>query len=128
MVRRTNYNNLLKAFIDASTSDKQASRKKSNDLVLDNLGNVLVIALFNREIILPWSKAVKTAIITKLGFIEEKIENPDFRSPTFNQWQKSNCLVTSWILNSVIKEMAEAFLYVKNAKIVRCALVLDMGY
>lgn len=53
---------------------------------------------------------------TKLGFINGKCRQPDEKDARFQQWLKVDCMVRSWILNSIDKEIVEAFLYVNTAK------------
>lgn len=51
----------------------------------------------------------------KLGFINGKIKKPDESSPDYEQWNRADCMVTSWILNSISKEIVEASLYTNCA-------------
>lgn len=79
----------------------------------ENPGAVIVPALFNGENYLPWSRSIWRAPIAKekLSYIKEDTEIPREGMPTFNQWQHNDCMVTSWILNSMTKQFSEAFLY-----------------
>jgi hypothetical protein len=52
----------------------------------------------------------------KLGFIDGTIETPAKNSPQFVKWNRVNCMITSWILNSISKDIVEAFLYTTSAK------------
>lgn len=51
----------------------------------------------------------------KLSYIEEEIA-PAKDLMTSNQWQRNDCMVTFWILNSRSKEFSKAFLYDEIAK------------
>ncbi|KAJ0043983.1 hypothetical protein Pint_17980 [Pistacia integerrima] len=66
---------------------------------------------------LSWSHCMKIALgaQVKLGFVNGKCEMPSEESPNFEQWNRVDCMVTSWILNSVSKEIIEAFLYTNFA-------------
>ncbi|KAJ0089079.1 hypothetical protein Patl1_33171 [Pistacia atlantica] len=67
---------------------------------------------------LSWSRSMKLALgaKVKLGFINGQCKMPDESSPTFDQWRRVDCMVTSWILNSISREIVEAFLYTTSAK------------
>lgn len=84
----------------------------------ENPGSVLVAPLFNGNNYLPWSKATRRSLIAKdkLSYISEGIEALEKDSPTYVQWQRNDCMVTSWILNSKSKEFSEAFLYAEDAE------------
>ena len=45
----------------------------------------------------------------KLGFINGKYKIPNEDSLDFEQWNRVDYMVTSWILNSISKEIVEAF-------------------
>lgn len=53
---------------------------------------------------------------TKLGFINDKCKRPDENDVKFEQWLKMDCMVRSWILNSIAKDIVESFLYVNTTK------------
>ncbi|XP_010272570.1 PREDICTED: uncharacterized protein LOC104608320 [Nelumbo nucifera] len=67
---------------------------------------------------LTWSKSMMIALEAKvkLGFIDGSCEKLEKESPLYKQWNRVNCMVISWILNSMSKEIAEAFLYSGSAK------------
>lgn len=50
------------------------------------------------------------------GFINGKCSWPDEKDPKFEQWLRVDCVVRSWILNFIDKEIVEAFLYVNTAR------------
>lgn len=47
---------------------------------------------------------------SKLSFVNGKITAPA-NAPTLEKWQQVDSMVISWILNSSLKELVEAFLY-----------------
>ncbi|XP_021600646.1 uncharacterized protein LOC110606196 [Manihot esculenta] len=51
----------------------------------------------------------------KLGFINGKCKMPDQDDINYEEWQKADNMVMSWILNALSKELAETFLYAINA-------------
>ncbi|XP_022859081.1 uncharacterized protein LOC111379875, partial [Olea europaea var. sylvestris] len=52
----------------------------------------------------------------KLGFVNGKCEKPDSESKNFDQWNRVDCMVRSWTLNSISKEIVEAFIFTTSAK------------
>ena len=57
--------------------------------------------------------ALKTK--TKLGFINGSCARPEVNSHHYNQWIRCDNMVVSWLLNSMVNDLAEAFLYVNSA-------------
>ncbi|XP_021596679.1 uncharacterized protein LOC110603290 [Manihot esculenta] len=51
----------------------------------------------------------------KLGFINGKCKMPEQNDKNYEEWQKTDNVVMSWILNTLSKELAEIFLYATNA-------------
>ncbi|XP_010260889.1 PREDICTED: uncharacterized protein LOC104599848 [Nelumbo nucifera] len=52
----------------------------------------------------------------KLGFIDGTCEEPDPTSAEYEEWTHVDSMVISWILNSMSKEMIEAFVYTPTAR------------
>ncbi|KAL0385500.1 UNVERIFIED_CONTAM: hypothetical protein Sradi_2944300 [Sesamum radiatum] len=52
----------------------------------------------------------------KLGFIDGTFPRPPIGSATFEQWRRVDLMVTSWIWNSISKEIVEAFMYVASSR------------
>jgi len=65
-----------------------------------------------------WSKSVKIALRTKgkLGFLDGSCVKPAANSAQLNQWIRCDSMVLSWLLNSMMPELAEAFLYVDSTQ------------
>ena len=61
---------------------------------------------------------MKIALIAKqkLGFVNGKLEQPDVNSKDYEQWLRVDSMVISWILNSISKDIVDAFLNVNSAK------------
>ena len=105
---------------DSSTSRFSSEGYNNDPLFLQNsdhpamqlVNNKLTGANFQR-----WSRAVKIALSTKvkLGFIDGSCPAPTANSPNYNQWIKCDYMVVSWLLNSIVPELADAFLYAKSA-------------
>ena len=99
------------------------TKEYSNGDPLDLQGSdhprmALVSSQLTGKIYLSWSRSVKLALGAKLklGFINGKCEKPDNESRNFDQWNRVDCMVRSWILNSISKEIVEAFIYTTSAK------------
>jgi len=65
-----------------------------------------------------WGRSAKIALRTKgkLGFLDGTCAKPGQSSPKLDQWMKCDSMVVSWLLNSMVPEMSEAFLYVNSAQ------------
>lgn len=94
---------------------------EGNPLLLhgsDHPGMLLVQNPLTGNNYLPWSQSMKIALgaNVKLGFINGQIKVPAENSAQFEQWKRVDCMVISWILNSISKDIVEAFLYANTAK------------
>ncbi|XP_016510183.1 uncharacterized protein LOC107827542 [Nicotiana tabacum] len=83
----------------------------------DNPGAMLVTAPFNGVGYRSWRRSVLRALSVKnkIGFITGEYKRPDLDSPQFRQWERCDDMVTSWILNSLCKEIADSVEYANNA-------------
>ena len=65
-----------------------------------------------------WSKSVRIALRTKgkLDSLDESCAKPAENSSQFNQWIRCDSMDLSWPLNSMMPELAEAFLYVDSSR------------
>ncbi|KAL0288541.1 UNVERIFIED_CONTAM: hypothetical protein Scaly_2727500 [Sesamum calycinum] len=65
-----------------------------------------------------WVRAIKFALGAKQkpGFIDGSCHKPTNDKNEIEQWQRTDCMVVSWILNSISKDIAEAFLYATSAR------------
>ena len=84
----------------------------------DHLGMVLVSIPLTGNNYLSWNHSMKIALgaKVKLGFINGKCKMLDEDSLDFEQWNKVDCRVISWILNSISKEIIEDFLHTTSAR------------
>ncbi|KAL0315223.1 UNVERIFIED_CONTAM: hypothetical protein Scaly_2876000 [Sesamum calycinum] len=48
----------------------------------------------------------------KLGFINGKNPKPEESDESYEQWERADNMVISWILNSISKDIVESFLYI----------------
>lgn len=76
----------------------------------DSPGMMLVPVHFAGTGYRSWKSQVMQALSVKnkLGFIDGSCGQPDANSPLFRQWKMCNDMVTSWILNSMTKEISDS--------------------
>ena len=79
---------------------------------------VLVTAPLTGSNYLTWSRSMKIALIAKqkLGFVNGKCVQSDMNSKEYEGWLRADSMVISWILNSISKDIVDAFLYTNTAK------------
>ncbi|KAL2232808.1 UNVERIFIED_CONTAM: Retrovirus-related Pol polyprotein from transposon RE1 [Sesamum indicum] len=67
---------------------------------------------------LPWSRAVYVALGTKMkfGFIDGSFPRPMISTTNFEQWRRVDLMVTSWIWNSISRDIVEGFMYVSSSR------------
>ncbi|KAL2235819.1 uncharacterized protein LOC105156964 [Sesamum indicum] len=95
----------------------------------DNLGVSLVSAPLNGNNYLSWARSIKIALGArqKLGYFDGSHAKPIEDKDAIEQWQKNYYMVVSWILNSISKEIAEAFLYTETARDMCIELEMRFG-
>lgn len=94
---------------------EETGRKSLNQ---ENPGQVLVnFQLIGSANYLSWKNSMIGALTAKdkLQYISEDQEDYEEGTSGFRRWKKYDCLVTSWILNSVSKDLVEAFTYVTSS-------------
>ncbi|XP_075080416.1 uncharacterized protein LOC142165925 [Nicotiana tabacum] len=82
----------------------------------DNSGAMLVSTAYDRIGYRSWRKSVLRglSVKNKLGFINGECRQPNPSSPQFRQWERCDNIVTSWILNSLSKEIADSVEYAND--------------
>lgn len=83
----------------------------------ENVGSTITSVPFDGTRYRSWRRSVLRAlsIKNKVGFINGKFQKSDPNSFTFVQWQRCDDMVTSWIFNSLSKDLADSLRYVNNA-------------
>ncbi|KAL0358417.1 UNVERIFIED_CONTAM: hypothetical protein Sangu_0691100 [Sesamum angustifolium] len=78
----------------------------------------LVSSLLDGRNYLPWSQSVRLALGAKqkLGFVDGTSEKPLGNKDKIEQRERVECMVISWLLNSISKEIVEAFLKVASTR------------
>jgi len=72
---------------------------------------------------------MKIALHTKanLGFIDGSFERPSLDSPVYDQWNRCDNMVVSWLLNSINPSLLGVFIYANSAKELWCELPERFG-
>ncbi|XP_070009704.1 uncharacterized protein [Nicotiana sylvestris] len=83
----------------------------------DNPRAMLVSVAFSGIRYRSWRRAVLRglSVKNKSGFISGECKRLDPQSPKFRQWERCDDIVTSWILNSLSKEISDSVEYVNDA-------------
>ncbi|KAH0666518.1 hypothetical protein KY285_027724 [Solanum tuberosum] len=55
------------------------------------------------------------SVKNKLGFVNGECKKPNLGTPQFRQWGRCDDMVTSWILNSLAKEIADSVEHVADS-------------
>ncbi|XP_043809629.1 uncharacterized protein LOC122722589 [Manihot esculenta] len=84
----------------------------------DHPGMVLVSAPLVGTNFRSWHRAIRIALGAKqkLEFIEGTVTVPDKESDSYEQWKRCDFMVTSWILNSISRELVDGFIYTASAR------------
>lgn len=83
----------------------------------DHLGMKLVTTPLTDKNFNSWSQSVVIVLGAKwkLGFVDGSCEKSSGAFEDLEQWKCVDCIVTSWSLNSMAKEILEAFPYVSSS-------------
>jgi len=84
----------------------------------ENAGSSLLPGVFDGTGYRSWRRAVLRALSvkSKTGFINGKVVKPNPDDPSFQQWERCDDMVTSWILNSLSPDLRDSLQYVNNAQ------------
>ncbi|KAF3653571.1 putative premnaspirodiene oxygenase-like [Capsicum annuum] len=84
----------------------------------DNPGMTLINTLFDGKGYPGWKRSVLIALSAKnkLGFITGSHPCPASNATDFQAWNRCNDMVTSWILNSLSKDIADSVIYSKTVQ------------
>ena len=83
----------------------------------DHPGMMLTNTSFNGNNFMGWSRTIKMALGAKLklGFIDGSLPKPPVIDNNCQRWIHCDNMVTCWILNSMIAELSDSFLYSQSA-------------
>ncbi|KAL0385511.1 UNVERIFIED_CONTAM: Copia protein [Sesamum radiatum] len=84
----------------------------------DHPGLLLVSSPLDGKNFLAWSRAIRRALGTKLklGFITGTCKKPTGDPELIEQWTRVDCMIASWLLNAMTKNISNAFIYAKSAR------------
>ena len=84
----------------------------------DHPGMQLTTKQFDGSNHINWSRSVRRALATKskIGFIDGSCAKLDETSADYTRWVRCDNMVTCWILNSMVPEISEAFMYIETSK------------
>ncbi|KAL0303320.1 UNVERIFIED_CONTAM: hypothetical protein Sradi_6200100 [Sesamum radiatum] len=90
----------------------------------DHPGMVLVSSPLDSKNFLAWSRAVKRVLGAKmkLGFIIGTCKKPSGDPELIEEWTRVDCMVASWLLNAMTKNVSNAFICAKFARTLWVAL------
>lgn len=92
---------------------------------LDSSSTVLVpIKLTGSENYNLWSRSMRIALLgkRKYGFVTRSCNKESYREELHEQWERSNAIVLSWIMNTVSESLLSGIMYAINA----CAVWDDL--
>ncbi|KAL0451845.1 UNVERIFIED_CONTAM: hypothetical protein Slati_1162600 [Sesamum latifolium] len=83
-----------------------------------NSGMLMITAPFNGNNWLSWSRSVRIALEghDRLGFIDGSCAKPDEGAADLKQWRITDSMVRTWILNTISKDIVNAYLYAASAR------------
>ncbi|KAL0393100.1 UNVERIFIED_CONTAM: hypothetical protein Sradi_2532800 [Sesamum radiatum] len=79
---------------------------------------IMVSAPFNGSNWLSWSRFVRIALEDrdKLSFIDRSNVASPVGTPQHKQWRIADCVVRTWILSTISKDIVNAFLYASSLR------------
>ncbi|XP_070016977.1 uncharacterized protein [Nicotiana sylvestris] len=84
----------------------------------ESAGSILVSTISDGSGYRSWRRGVLRALSVKnkVGFIKEKCRKPEHHDPNYDQWERCDDMVTSWIINFILKNLADSLQYVNDAQ------------
>ena len=84
----------------------------------DHPGMQLTNKPFNGVNYPNWSKSARMALgaKSKLGFVDRSLDKPTEDKIELQKWIRCDYMVRCWILNSIVSEISESFMYIQSAK------------
>ncbi|KAL2225452.1 UNVERIFIED_CONTAM: hypothetical protein Sindi_2950900 [Sesamum indicum] len=105
-----------------SSSNRSAAEQLEREALYihpsENSSMILATSPLDGTNFLPWSRSIYVALGTKmkLGFIDGSFPRPEIGSTSFEQWRLVDLMVTSWIWNSISREIVESFMFVNSSR------------
>ncbi|XP_049398988.1 uncharacterized protein LOC125862912 [Solanum stenotomum] len=83
----------------------------------ESVGSGITPGTFDGSGYRSWRRGMLRALSVKnkMGFVNGKCKKPAQDDPLLNQWERCDDMVTSWILHSLSRDIADSLQYVNNA-------------
>lgn len=103
--------------VNSSSSDESSMNPSSKGVDSPNMFLVSTF-LTGSDNYLQWKFSVQLALGAKkkLGFINGDKKKPESGENEIADWISTDCMVRSWLLNSISKEISGAFIFATTAK------------
>lgn len=84
----------------------------------DHPGMVLVAAPLTPLNFLNWSRSIRRALAakSKLELLDGTFPEPAPDAAYYKQWLRADSMISSWILNSISKELVNAFTHIESTR------------
>ncbi|XP_058003648.1 uncharacterized protein LOC131180063 [Hevea brasiliensis] len=117
------------ATVECEATRNQGSGDLMSLLGSDHPGMILVSVPLIGSNFRSWCHAMKIALGAKqkLGFVDGSILELEEGSEGHEKWKRCDYMITSWILNSMSKELVEAFIYTASARELRNEIAESCG-
>ncbi|XP_019232509.1 PREDICTED: uncharacterized protein LOC109213202 [Nicotiana attenuata] len=82
------------------------------------LGSTLIsLQLIGSDNYALWSRSIRIGLLgkSKLGFVDERFPKSKFAPELYDQWEKVNVVVLSWIMNAVRPGLLSSVVYASDA-------------
>ncbi|KAL0429278.1 UNVERIFIED_CONTAM: hypothetical protein Sradi_0553800 [Sesamum radiatum] len=96
----------------------------------DHPGMKLISTVLDGNNYLAWSSEIRNALEAKfkLGFIDGTCLAPAKTSKDYTRWRRLDCMVKSWLLNTLSKDIADVFYYSASSRALWIELEAGYGY
>lgn len=108
---------------DGGSNDERffSGRFQKEDLEVaasDHPGFQLVTVPLDESNWIAWKSAIEVALGCKfkLGFIDGSLCAPPATDPLYRHWRRADCLVVSWLKNSISKSLIRAFAHINTSR------------
>ncbi|KAL0355010.1 UNVERIFIED_CONTAM: Retrovirus-related Pol polyprotein from transposon RE1 [Sesamum radiatum] len=105
-------------FSTANASNNRSHREMESFQPVESTGSPLISSTLTGDNYLVWCRAVRFALGSrkKLSFIDGRAIRPADDSDELDEWIRIDYMVITWILNSVSKNIVDAFMYSTSAR------------
>ncbi|KAL0393026.1 UNVERIFIED_CONTAM: hypothetical protein Sradi_2525400 [Sesamum radiatum] len=104
--------------LPANASNSRSCLELENPQPAESTGFTLISSSLTRDNYLVWSRAIRFALGAwkKLNFIDGRFVCLANDSEELDEWIRIDYMVITWILNTISKEIIDAFIYVSIAR------------